>query len=103
MPPAGGVALGDSGKFFLAFSAFFVVIKTARPHFLLAKMSAGGCKSRRVFLCIFNKASKLMSWHRIALKTQDHTTQERSEGFQKMVLWAPPSRRPASCGEGQRP
>jgi hypothetical protein len=87
---------------FFGLFGIFVVIKTARSHFLLAKMPAAGCKNGRVFLCIFNKDSKLMSWHRIAWKTQDHSTQQRSEGFQKMVPWAP-SRRPASCGEGQRP
>jgi hypothetical protein len=38
----------------------FVVIKTRRSDFLLAKMSSEGCKSRRVFLCIFNKDSKLI-------------------------------------------
>jgi hypothetical protein len=57
--------------------AFFVVVKTVLSDFLLAKMPAGGCKNARVFLCIFNKDSKLMSCYRIALKTQDLSTQER--------------------------
>jgi hypothetical protein len=49
--------------------AFFVGIKTVHSHFLLAKMPAGGCKGARVFLCIFNKDSKLKSRYRMALKT----------------------------------
>jgi hypothetical protein len=67
----------DSRKVFVFFLAFFVGVKTVYSYFLLAKMPAGGCKSARVFLCIFNKDSKLRTCYRMALKTQDDATQER--------------------------
>jgi hypothetical protein len=64
-------------KGFRLFLAFFVGVKTVLSDFLLAKMPAEGCKSARIFLCIFGKDSKLMSCYRIALKTQDLSMQER--------------------------